>query len=199
MKKLVLIALLVACGGSSALKGAREARYTADEATLFNEVKAVVGKDYPIVLEDPGNLMLKTQPRWHTPEGPLDQAPGDNAARLNEGSINLSFVVTLLKVDAAYRVKVEPIILRKDAISSAPEKLSPENALVPGWVHGRIESLEIAIHDKLKAYAAGTGGSAAAPAPAPAAAPPASEPPPVDDAAGSATGPAAESPPPPAP
>ncbi|HEY5937032.1 MAG TPA: hypothetical protein VIU61_20420 [Kofleriaceae bacterium] len=176
MKKLaLLLALLAACGGSSSqVKTAREARYTAPEATLFNEVKAVVAKDYPIVLEDPNTLTLKTQQRWHTPEGPLDQAPGDNAARLNEGSINLSFIVSLDKVEGGHRVKVEPVILRKDAISSAPEKLSPENALVPGWVHGRIDSLEIAIHDRLKAYA-GTGAPAAT-APAPAATEPPPEP-----------------------
>ena len=79
MKKLaLLLALLAACGGtSSQVKTAREARYNAPEATLFNEVKAVVAKDYPIVLEDPNTLTVKTQQRWHTPEGPLDQAPGD--------------------------------------------------------------------------------------------------------------------------
>ena len=176
MKKLALLLALIACGGtSSQVKTAREARYTAPEATLFNEVKAVVGKDYPIVLEDPNTLTLKTQQRWHTPEGPLDTAPGDNAARLNEGSINLSFVVSINKVEGGHRVKVEPVILRKDAISSAPEKLSPENALVPGWVHGRIDSLEIAIHDRLKTY---TGaGAPAAPAPAVTEPPPETVPP----------------------
>lgn len=182
MKKLaLLLALIVGCGGgSSQVKTAREARYTAPEATLFNEVKAVVAKDYPITLEDPGNLTLKTQQRWHTPEGPLDNAPGDNAARLNEGSINLSFIVSIIKVDSAYRVRVEPVILRKDAISSAPQPLNPENALVPGWVHGRIDALEIGIHDRLKAYAR-TGAPAAAPAAPPAATEPppaATEPPP---------------------
>jgi len=204
MKKLVLLALLalvVACGGSSAqIKSARDARYTASPATLFNEVKTAVTKNYQIALEDPGNLSLTTRKNWHTPEGLLDTAPGDNAARLNEGSINLSFIVTLAQAGGAYRVIVEPIILRKDAISSAPESLKRENALVPGWVHGRIDTLEIAIHDQLKAYAAGGTAPAAAPPaaePMPAA-PPATEPPPAEGS-GSATGPAPEATPPPAP
>jgi hypothetical protein len=190
MKKLVLLALLVACGGSSAqVKTAREARYNAPEATLLNEVKAVVvAKNYQIALEDPGNLLLETRKIWHTPEGLVDTAPGDNAARLNEGSINLSFVVSIPKVEGAYQVKVVPVILRKDAISSAPQSLTPENALVPGWVHGRIEALEVAIYERLKSYAA-TGGTAPAVAPpATEELPPATEPAPPAPEAGSAAG-----------
>lgn len=193
MKKLALLALLVACGGSSAqLKTARDARYSAPEATLLSEVKGVVEKNYQIVLEDPATRTIKTRPVWHRPEGPIDQAPGNNPARLNEGSINLSFIVSIPQVDGAYRVNIEPIILRKEAISSAPQPLTLDNALVPGWVHGKLEALELALHDRLKSYAA-----SGAPAPRPAE--PAPMPPAAEQDAGSAAGSAVESSPPSAP
>ena len=175
MQKLwhLTLAVLVACGANAAqVKTARETQYTAPPATLFAEVKPVIEKDYRIVRTDPGALSYQTEPRWYTPEGLADHAEGGNIARLQENSINLSLVVTFPQVDAGqHRVTVTPIILRKPGISSKPETLDRNDPSIPGWVHGKVEALELAIHERLKSYAAtapaGPSSTTTAPAPAP--------------------------------
>ena len=188
----VLFALVVSCGASAAeIKTARETRYKAAPATLYAEVKAVTEGEYKTAVSDEGALVLQTQARWYTPDGQIDTTRGDNPSRLQDNSINLSLVVGLVKVDAdSYKVQIEPIVLRQHGLTSKPDRLDAKDPLVPGWVHGKLESLQVSIFERLKPYAV-AGATVPAMVP-PAAAPPAALP--------AATGSAATEPaPPPAP
>lgn len=188
MRKLVgLLIGFAACAGSSAeLKTAHEARYRATPAVLFAAVKSTTAASYNVLAADDGALAVKTEPKWYNPEGQADQTGGANLARLREDSINFSVVVKLVPADGgAFTVNVEPTVLRLHGLSSKPENLQMSDPLTPGWVHGKVEQLEVDLYNKLKQYAV-TGGAGpaaaapAAPAPAPATPAPAPEPTPTE-------------------
>jgi hypothetical protein len=188
-----LLAVIVACGPSAAkLKTAREARYKADPATLYAAVKGVTQVDYQIASSDDSGFVLQTEPRWYTPDGQVDTTHGDNIARLQENSVNFSVVVRLVKADAdSYTVSVEPVALRLRGLSSKPEPLDLKDPSAPGWVHGKVQSLQLGLYDRLQQYAV-TG--ATVPAMVPPAPPPA-----AGSAAGSAAPESAPATPPPTP
>jgi hypothetical protein len=168
-----LVAVAVSCAPSTAkLKTAREARYKADPATLYAAVKGVTDVDYQIASSDDSGFVLRTAPTWYTPDGQADTKHGNNIARLQENSVNFSVVVRLVKADAdSYTVSVEPVALRLSGLSSKPEPLDPKDPSAPGWVQGKVQSLELGIYDGLKQYAV-TGATVPAmvpPAPPPAA------------------------------
>jgi hypothetical protein len=185
MRNLALsIAVLVSCGPSSAtIKAAEQSRYRGEAATLFAAVKQVTESDYKTAAVDESALVIRTESRWYTPEGQVDTTTGNNVARLQDMSVNFGVVVRLVKADAdTYTVTVEPVATRKQGLSSKPEPLDMNDPTAPGWIRGKVESLQVAIYDKLKSYAA-AGGASTTPAvvpPAPPAAPPA--PPPAEPA-----------------
>jgi hypothetical protein len=185
-----LIALaLVACGPNAAeLKTAKEARYKGDPATLFAEAKGAIEGNLKIGKSDPAALGFQTEGKWYTPLGPADTMSGGDVNKLQDGSINLTLVVRLVKDGELYTVQVEPIILRMNKGNPKPETLTLDNISVPGWVVGKVEAAQVEIHDHLKAYAvtgatvpamvpagpgsaampaAGAGAGSAAPTPAP--------------------------------
>jgi hypothetical protein len=190
-----LLAMVASCGPSAAkLKTAQDARYRADPATLYAAVKAVTESSYKISSSEEGPLMLRTEARWYTPEGQVDTSRGNNIARLQDNSINFSVIVRLVKRDAdSYTVNVEPVALRLHGLTSKAEPLDMKDPSVPGWVHGKVESLQLAIHDRLKEYAV-TGATVPAMVP-----PPATPPPAAGSAAGSAAPESAPAAPTPAP
>ena len=184
-----LIAVAVSCAPSAAkLKTAREARYKADPATLYAAVKGVTDVDYELASSDDSGFVLRTAPTWYTPDGQADTKHGDNIARLQENSVNFSVVVRLVKADAdSYTVSVEPVALRLRGLSSKPEPLDLKDPSAPGWVRGKVDSLQLGIYDALKQYAV-TGATV------PAMVPPA--PPPAAGSAAPESAPAAPPPPP---
>lgn len=193
----------VSCGPSAGqVKTAREARYKGDPATLYAAVKAATESRHKIATSDEAALALQTEGRWYTPEGQVDTARGENLARLQQNSINFSVLVRLVKGDTdSYTVSVEPIALRMSGPSSQPEPLDLKDPSVPGWVHGKADSLQLDIHERLKPYAV-SGASVpamvpAAPAPAPSTDPapaPATDPAPSTDPAAPESAPAAPAP-----
>jgi hypothetical protein len=182
------VAAIVSCGPSAAqVKTAREARYKGDPATLYAAVKAATESDYKIAVSDDAAFMLRTEGRWFTPDGQVDKTRGRDISRLQENSINFVAIVRLIKADDAYTVSVEPVAQRIRGLSSTPEPLDMKDPSVPGWVHGKVDSLQLAIHERLKGYAV---AGASVPAMVPPAPPP---------SAGSAAPEAAPSAPAPAP
>jgi hypothetical protein len=149
-----VLALVVACAPSAAeLKTARATMYKAPPATLFATMKAVTEDSYKTAISDENALALKTEASWYTPEGQMDTMRGGNLARLQNTSINLSLLVRLVKADAdSYTVSVEPIALRL-GLGSKPERVDPSDPSVPGWVTGKVESLQVSIYQALKRYA----------------------------------------------
>jgi hypothetical protein len=191
-----LLAMLVSCGPSGQdIKVARETHYKGDPAALYAAMKGAIEDDYKVASSDEGAFVYKSVARWYTPDGQLDSTGGKNVASLQPDSVNLAVVVSLVKDGDAFKVNVEPIALRLRGLSSNPEPMTMSDPGTPGWVHGKVESVEVKIYEKLKPFAVPTmaapGGAApAAPppaAPAPTPAPPAGEP--VPAAPGSAAPP----------
>jgi hypothetical protein len=141
-------------------------------------VRAATESRHKLAASDDAALVLRTEGRWYTPEGQVDTAPGGNLARLQQNSINFSVLVRLVKGDTdSYTVSIEPIVLRMSGPSSQPEPLDMRDPSVPGWVHGKVDALQLDIHERLKAYAV-SGASVPAmvpPAPAPSTEPAAPE------------------------
>jgi hypothetical protein len=151
----LLLALACSCGASAGeVKTAQTTAYAAEPATLFTEMKAAVEGTYKVAQTDQNTLALRTETRWYTPDGQIDTKAGANPSSVQDKSINLVFVVGLVKVDArSYKVGVEPIILRKNELSSAPEQLKLDDPTVPGWVKGKTDTLQLEIYRRLKGYA----------------------------------------------
>jgi hypothetical protein len=147
--------LALSCGASAAqIKAAREARYKGDPATLYAAVRSATESRHKIVGEDAAALTLQTEARWYTPDGQVDSARGNNIARLQENSVNFSVIVRLVKGDAdSYTVIIEPIALRLRGLTSRPEPLDMKDPSVPGWVHGKVDALQLDIHERLEPYA----------------------------------------------
>ena len=190
---LVSSVVAVSCGPSATqVKTAREARYKGDPATLYAAVSAATERRHKLAASDEAALVLRTEGRWYTPEGQVDTAPGNNLARLQQNSINFSVLVRLVKGDTdSYTVSIEPIALRMSGPSSRPEPLDMKDPSVPGWVHGKVDALQLDIHERLKPYAVAGASVPAMVPPAPA---PAPAPAPSTDSAAPEAGPAEPSP-----
>jgi len=175
----VALVLVAACGPSSAeLKSAQDTTYSGAPATLFAAMKsAVEDANNKIHTSNDGELTVETLGVWYTPEGQIDTMIDNNIARLQDDSINIAYSVKLAQAGTAttYKVQVVPVIGRKHGLSSAPDKIDPDDPSLPGWVAGKANSLRVHIHDKMAMYATagGTPPVTGAPAPAPAPASPA--------------------------
>jgi hypothetical protein len=179
---LVLLSLfaLFACGPSSGeLKAAKTARYKGDKVAMFNAVKQATEAKYQLQKSDENALGMQTTGRWYTPEGLAASERAEDIRDVPDNSLNIALVVTLVPDGDAYVVQVKPLMMRYHAGTPKPEPIGEEDPSVPGWAHGKVDQLALAIHDALKPYEvktlggvtpAGPGaapeGSAAAPAPA---------------------------------
>jgi len=165
-KLVVLLVVAVACAPSQAeLNTARATTYKAPPATLFGAMKATTGDSYTIAGADEAQLVVQTQATWYTPDGQVDTMVGDNLARLQDNSINFAVIVRLVKTTGdSYAVSVEPIALRLRGLGSKAERVDPSDPDVPGWVRGKVASLEMSLHRALKGYAT-TGTTVPAVAP----------------------------------
>lgn len=195
-----LVALVVSCGPSGAeLKTAQDAHYKGDPSQIYAAVREAAAKsDFPEQMSDEGNLLWKSAGRWYTPDGQIDSTGGVNPAARQAESIQLAVEVGLVKDGDAFVVIVKPIAGRMRGLSSNPEPMVYNDPGTPGWVHTKVENLQIKIYERLKPFAAPSGGPAA-----PGSLPPATQPVPSTNPANppapvapEATPPAAGDPPP---
>lgn len=154
----LMLLLFVSCGASPAeVKAARDTTYSAEPVTLFNELKAATEQTYKIAAVDETTFAIRTAGRWYTPEGQVDTKAGTNPSSVQDKSINLAVLVGIVRADSrSYKVIIEPIVLRKNGLSSAPEALKMTDPTVPGWVRGKLDSLQVEIHHRLERYAVTT-------------------------------------------
>ncbi len=171
----IVLAVVAACGPSNAeLNSARATTYKGPASTLFAVAKdGLTANHYDIREIDEGNMRLETQPLWFTPDGQIDSATGENISRLQEDSIHLTYQIQFTKADGdTWRLSVVPLIGRKHGLTSLPESVDKDDPSLPGWVAGKTRTLELALRDRLKPYAApSTNGTMPAATPPPAAAP----------------------------
>lgn len=191
---IVAIVVVAACGPSSReVATAKSARYQGDKLQLFAETKAAVEAKYKLTKSDETTLGMQTEARWYSPEG-LGQTPrGDDMRDVQDKSINIALVVTLLPEGENWIVKVTPIMARYNQGIPKPEPVKEGDASLPGWVEGKVDQLALDIHKALAKYQVKSlGGPPPPPTPGPAPDEPTAAPddPAAPPAEGSASAPA---------
>jgi hypothetical protein len=147
----LLACLVVACGPSSKqVKAAQTARYTPPASGLFSDLQAAVEGEYEIAQSDPNEPALITVERWFNAEGAAESSGAGDSVNANDGGIRLAFLVKLVEGTDGVAVEVKPIVHRVRAGQTNLEEIPPGDSRMPGWVKGRVETLYLAIHKKLK-------------------------------------------------
>jgi hypothetical protein len=101
-----------------------------------------------------------TEGRWYSPEGLGLTATMDNLGNVPDRSIFLALTLQLMTADGALVVAVTPTILRYHQGRPNPDKLASDDPSLPGWVTGRVDQLQLDVHEALRTHevetAAGT-------------------------------------------
>lgn len=165
---LVLALLLAACGGPSTadVRQARAAHYTVRALAAFDQaIQGAQDAQWQVDESDPQRLGFRTNAKWFEPDGTSeDRSDDDNAAWVVDGSILLAFVVYVKGSDGDCWIEINPLVYEKVGGSPQPRQLTIDDPSMPGWVHGKLDNLYVAIHSRLKAHmvgapAASAGGS----------------------------------------
>ena len=157
MKMLWLVVALAvaACGPSNAeVKVAKTAQYTAAAGTLFDLAIQAAQRDYKIGEVDPEGAQFATDPQFYSPEGGRQSAGAGGFVNMSPGSILLSLVVEIVKTERGHAVVITPKSFQVISGSPKPRELAPDDPNLPGWVHGRVDSLAVAIYEAAKQHAA---------------------------------------------
>jgi hypothetical protein len=162
------------CGASDQdVREAQMSGYRGDFAVVYTETLAAVRDLYPQLTEDARAGIIKTA--WHPVH--VQQGTDDSAKHVNTPGARTGFsATTALRQQYFIRFDVHVVggkpwrvRVRGEASSwKAGEIPTPlHGAEVPHWLEGRVNGLEVAIHERLKKYAVELKfkpGSEAAPA-----------------------------------
>jgi len=154
---LQIVALCISCGPSAAeIKTAKTANYRGNASEMFKEVIAVTEESYKIAGTggDEDGYKLATAPQWYSPEGGRESAGAGDYVQLQNHSVRLELVVELVSVAGGFMVTVTPRTFQFLDGSPQPRELASDDPNLPGWVHGRVDSLQLDIHKRLQNYAA---------------------------------------------
>jgi hypothetical protein len=158
MRNVVLvIAALAACGPSAAeLKTAKTATYAAPGQQLLELASQAASDTYKVADVDRANLSLITQARFYSPTGDLESPGQGDYVNLQPGSLQVAFIVQILPTDDHHAaIQVVPRTFQLVSGSPKPRELAPDDPNLPGWVHGRVDALAMAIYQRAKPYVTG--------------------------------------------
>jgi hypothetical protein len=148
---LVMIAA-IACGPSaSEIKTAKTASYSIQPEEAFKIAGDVTAETYKIGDVHDDKLELLTAEQWYNPEGGRESPGAGGTVQLVDRSIMLLLIVQVVN-DGTTHVVVTPKTFQYISGSPKPRELAPEDPGVPGWVHGRVDELQLAIHKHLEKY-----------------------------------------------
>jgi hypothetical protein len=153
----VAMALLVACGPSSAeIKTAKMASYSGQPAELFKIVVDTTAETYKIAdaaKVDDNKFALITHDQWYSPEGGRESSGAGDYVTIVDRSVRLQLLVEMLDMGSGrYMVTVTPKTFQAISGSPQPRELKPDDPNLPGWVSGRVDSLQLEIHKRLQKY-----------------------------------------------
>ncbi|HSK02819.1 MAG TPA: hypothetical protein VK932_16320, partial [Kofleriaceae bacterium] len=165
MRTISLLALALALAASAALAAcgpsgkqvatAQQARYQGDQPQIFAVMKQTVASKYKIEQADEAAMGVQTEARWYNPEGQAVASPLGDASSVPDGSLGIALVVELLPDGDRHLVSVKPLILRFHKGRPNPDVLDATDPSLPGWVHSKGDSLQVALHEALKPYEVG--------------------------------------------
>lgn len=152
----VVIALAAGCGASSAeIKTAKTAQYNAPTETLYQIALQTASQDYKIGDTNPSEGTFMTTEQWYSPEGGRQSAGAGDFVQLDDRSILLMLIVEVEGMDGGQKaIVVTPKVFQHLSGSPKPRELTPDDPNMPGWVHGRVDDLALAIYNNAKKYAA---------------------------------------------
>ena len=116
---------------------------------VYAIAKQTAAEDYKIGEEDPEHHKFATEPQWYSHEGGRQSRGAGDFVQLDDRSVQLSLVVEVEELAPKFEtlvVKVTPVVFQHISGSPKPRPLEPNDPNMPGWVGGRVESLELAIH-----------------------------------------------------
>jgi hypothetical protein len=145
--------LLSACGPSAGqLKTAREARYQGTRDEVFFAVSQALAMEKEKVDKlDAEQGAVLTVGHWYEPDGTSeDRALGKDSVQVQDGSIYLAFVVTVVGDAPPYGVMVEPTVDQFRNGYSALYHMTPTDPQLPGWVKGKVDDLQLGLYSHLK-------------------------------------------------
>jgi hypothetical protein len=152
----LLASMVTGCAASALeIKRAHEAHYRGPAIQLYmGAARAVDHKHYALDASDPDHGELYTLIKVFSETGDLESAGSDNVIMVSGKSISLSFHVRVVSAGDhdEYAIAVEPMIKRIVAGRPNLDDLTIDDPSLPGWVHGRLDELEVEIHDELSDY-----------------------------------------------
>jgi hypothetical protein len=149
-----VIAVVAACGPSVAeVKTAKTATYVVSGPELLALALEATAPVYKIGDIDRENLSFITQARFYSPTGDLESPGQGDFVNLQPSSLRVAFVVQVIQTDEHHAaIQVVPKTFQVVNGSPKPRELAPDDPNLPGWVHGRVDSLTIAIYQRAKQY-----------------------------------------------
>lgn len=152
---LLVLGLAAACGPSSGqVKAAKTARYTAPPQTLFDIALQEAQKNYQIGEVDAENHRFATAPQMYSAEGGRQSPGAGGFVQMSEGSVQLTLIVAVEPTDMnRHVVTVTPQTFQVVSGSPKPRELQPNDPGLPPWVHGRVDTLAVAIYEAARHHA----------------------------------------------
>jgi hypothetical protein len=156
MKWLALMFMVAACGGPSntEIKTAKSAHYKAEPQTLMQIAMQVAERDYKIGEVDEAGARFATKAQIYSAEGGRQSPGAGGYVQMDSNSIMLSLIVEVVAAQPGNVVVVTPKTFQMVPGSPKPRELQPDDPNVPGWVHGRVDSLAVDIHAAAKDHVA---------------------------------------------
>jgi hypothetical protein len=150
------LAIAAGCGPSAAqIADAKSAQYKGDHSQICEIVESVVDEDYKIGdrQREERLCVIRTAPQWYNPEGGRQSAGAGDYVQLSDRSVQLSLTVEVTApTDDRIFVEITPTTHQYISGSPQPRELAADDPNLPPWVPGRVDSLYMQVHDRLKPY-----------------------------------------------
>lgn len=151
----LVLGLVAACGPSSGqVKAAKTARYTAPPQALFDIALQEAQKNYQIGEVDAANSRFATAPQMYSAEGGRQSPGAGGFVQMSEGSVQLALIVEIVPAQPnGHAVVITPKTFQVVSGSPKPRELTPDDPNLPPWVHGRVDTLAVAIFEAARHHA----------------------------------------------
>lgn len=149
----VMLLVAGACGPSNTqIMTAKAARYRAPGTQVMDVALQVTQRTYKIGEVDLQGRQFATQSQWYAPTGGRISPNTDGRGEFinaGGGDIQLTLIVRVRDLDTGQvMVEVIPKTFQLVSGSPKPRELPPDDPNVPGWVHGRVDTLSVAIYEE---------------------------------------------------
>lgn len=140
---------LAACGPSAAqIHTARTARYQVELPAAYAAVlDALTAQHYQLRISDRARGLFVTTSRYYEPDGTT------SGEHVDAGAINFGLAVEVSGDETCRAISILPVATLRRGDGLLRDPLATDDPRLPGWVEGKIDSLYVAIHARLKDHA----------------------------------------------